>query len=348
MKCINPNCQKEISNDGKFCNYCGTKQPERIKCSKCKCVNIPKNAIFCPNCGERLDTSPGGAEMLRLALDLTESKRRENELRLEEERKKREVEDKRLAEIKAKEENLRKQEEERKKREAEEKRLAEIKVKQEECRKQEEIRQHKLTEFNKKKKPIEKGITDLKLSLEKLNHKEKLYMNNRFLFEKENAILSRWKSSGLGDKIDILKNDYSNEYQWWPRMLIYWKKYTLSGWDSYPICFKEYFMNFLFIITYPFRLIVLIPWLWIIIYLLPIYIVGYPFYKIGCWFDLLKLGWNYKKKHKEQQYIYCKEMDRVDIDKCKIEISDISDQISSLQDKLSSIEKEYQTVIRIW
>lgn len=320
MKCINPNCQKEIFDDGKFCNYCGAKQPERKKCSKCKCVNIPKNAIFCPDCGERLDTSSGGAEMLRLALNLTESKRRENELRFEEERKKREVE---------------------------EKRLAEIKVKQEERRKQEEIRQHKLAEFNKKKQPIEKEIADLKLSLEKLNHKEKLYMNNRFLFEKENAILSRWRSSSLGGKIDILKNDYSNEYQWWQEMLSYWINFLSSGWDSYPICFKEYFMNFLFIITYPFRLIVLIPWLWIIMLFLPIYVIGYPFYKIGYWFDLLKLGWSYKRKHNEQQKIYCKEMDRVDIDKCKIEISNISDKISSLQDNLSSIKREYQTVIRI-
>lgn len=342
MKCINSNCQKEISDDAKFCNYCGTNQPERTKCSKCKCVNIPQKAIFCPDCGERLDTSPGGAEILRLALNLTESKQREKEFRLEEERKKREVEEKRLAEIKAKEEENRRKQEERKKREAEEKRLVEIKVKQE------EIRQHKLAEFNKKKKPIEKEIADLKLSLEKLNHKEKLYMNNRFLFEKENAILSRWRSSGLGDKIEILKKDYSNEYQWWQEMLSYWISFLSSGWDSYPICFKEYFMNFLFIITYPFRLIVLIPWLWIIILFLPIYIIGYPFYKIGYWFDLLKLGWSYKKKHKEQQNIYCKEMDRIDIDKCKIEIFDISDQISSLQDKLNSIEEEYQTVIRIW
>ena len=57
MKCINKNCQKEIPEDSQFCYSCGTKQPERKKCSKCKCKNIASDAFFCPECGERLDAS---------------------------------------------------------------------------------------------------------------------------------------------------------------------------------------------------------------------------------------------------------------------------------------------------
>ncbi len=62
MKC--PHCDKQISDDSKFCMFCGgeivEKEPEEeieetisIKCSKCG-AEVRKDALFCPVCGNKL------------------------------------------------------------------------------------------------------------------------------------------------------------------------------------------------------------------------------------------------------------------------------------------------------
>lgn len=68
MKCINTKCKKEIPDDSVFCSFCGTEQPKRKECPKCKCINIPANAFFCPKCGERIEVSQTNAEINEMKL----------------------------------------------------------------------------------------------------------------------------------------------------------------------------------------------------------------------------------------------------------------------------------------
>lgn len=62
MKC--PHCDKQISDDSKFCMFCGgeivKEEPKEeieetisIKCSKCG-AEVRKDALFCPVCGNKL------------------------------------------------------------------------------------------------------------------------------------------------------------------------------------------------------------------------------------------------------------------------------------------------------
>lgn len=54
MKC--PNCNNEITDNVKFCRYCGTKietQPEQAKCPKCGALNR-QGATFCDSCGTKM------------------------------------------------------------------------------------------------------------------------------------------------------------------------------------------------------------------------------------------------------------------------------------------------------
>lgn len=51
MKC--PNCNKEISEDYKFCPYCAT-AIDVHKCPRCGSTNFPEDSKFCPECGCKL------------------------------------------------------------------------------------------------------------------------------------------------------------------------------------------------------------------------------------------------------------------------------------------------------
>lgn len=68
MKCIKSRCKKEIPDDSVYCSFCGTKQPKRKECPKCKCINIPADAFFCPKCGERIEVSQTKAEINEMKL----------------------------------------------------------------------------------------------------------------------------------------------------------------------------------------------------------------------------------------------------------------------------------------
>ena len=48
------NCNKEIPDGSKFCMECGAKQDELKKCHACGTGGLPVEALFCPNCGQRL------------------------------------------------------------------------------------------------------------------------------------------------------------------------------------------------------------------------------------------------------------------------------------------------------
>lgn len=49
MKCLY--CNAEIPMGSKFCMCCGKKI---LLCPKCKYGPLPSNAVYCPNCGEKL------------------------------------------------------------------------------------------------------------------------------------------------------------------------------------------------------------------------------------------------------------------------------------------------------
>lgn len=55
MKCIK--CNSELQVGARFCNRCGTKQPELLQCSKCGKSDIRHDAVFCPKCGNRVSTT---------------------------------------------------------------------------------------------------------------------------------------------------------------------------------------------------------------------------------------------------------------------------------------------------
>ena len=65
------NCQKEISAENLFCQYCGTRQPEiveepqveevevdeepkEVKCKNCNIV-LDSDSVFCPKCGQKVE-----------------------------------------------------------------------------------------------------------------------------------------------------------------------------------------------------------------------------------------------------------------------------------------------------
>ena len=50
MKC--PNCNKEVTDDTKFCPECGCKLAKNV-CPKCG-NEIEANTKFCPECGEKI------------------------------------------------------------------------------------------------------------------------------------------------------------------------------------------------------------------------------------------------------------------------------------------------------
>lgn len=82
MKCIK--CEYELQAGARYCTYCGTKQPELLHCSKCGMKDIHYEAIFCPECGNRVSTSNKTAEeksVESLNEKLKESK--ENQFNLE-------------------------------------------------------------------------------------------------------------------------------------------------------------------------------------------------------------------------------------------------------------------------
>lgn len=85
MKCINTKCKKEIPDDSVFCSFCGTEQPKRKECSKCKSKNIPADAFFCPKCGERIEISQTKAEIneMKLAETTTQLGKCQDELKKE-------------------------------------------------------------------------------------------------------------------------------------------------------------------------------------------------------------------------------------------------------------------------
>lgn len=55
MKCIK--CEQELQPGAKFCNRCGTKQPDLLRCSKCGKNDIHHEAVYCPECGNRVSTA---------------------------------------------------------------------------------------------------------------------------------------------------------------------------------------------------------------------------------------------------------------------------------------------------
>lgn len=57
MKC--PNCNKEISNDSKFCNHCGSLVKAENGVLECECCHntIPSDSKYCPFCGSRITIS---------------------------------------------------------------------------------------------------------------------------------------------------------------------------------------------------------------------------------------------------------------------------------------------------
>lgn len=58
-KCVNPECGREIEDLGRFCPFCGFKQP--ILCPSCHAPAL-EGARFCAQCGSRLDDVPSAAE----------------------------------------------------------------------------------------------------------------------------------------------------------------------------------------------------------------------------------------------------------------------------------------------
>lgn len=49
------NCKKQIDEDSNFCKYCGSKVVIANKCPHCGATPLPKDAKFCPDCGENVE-----------------------------------------------------------------------------------------------------------------------------------------------------------------------------------------------------------------------------------------------------------------------------------------------------
>ena len=81
MKC--PNCNKEITDNVKFCRYCGTKietRPEQAKCPKCGALNR-QGATFCDTCGAKMseDETPKDSSVTSSTSSVSEKNINDND-----------------------------------------------------------------------------------------------------------------------------------------------------------------------------------------------------------------------------------------------------------------------------
>ena len=178
MKCINTICKKEIPDDSVFCSFCGTEQPKRKECPKCKCVNIPADAFFCPKCGERIEISQTKAEINEMKLA---------EVSIQLEKYKRKIE-KEVGQRKSYEEALINEQE---RRVSFEKEISSL--------------QYKLSQWEEKKRELDDGLEELYEEKNRLNMESIGLQNERAKLEQERTDFDTERSA--------LQNNLAQEHK---------------------------------------------------------------------------------------------------------------------------------------
>lgn len=304
MEC--PKCHQEIPDESKFCLKCGTIIEQKVnKCSYCGFEGLPDDALFCPKCG-------------RKRIEITEKEKLEQK---EKEIEKAKLEAERIAALKRKQEKeLRRQQEEELQRRKEEKNA----------------------EFKTKIQPIKDIIKKHQSILKDVEKQHDLYIADSKSLAEETSLLSIWEASSFNEKFGIVKENKKMKYHWLSDKWDDFNDMTTRGWEKYPIEFKDYFNNFIFIISYPFRFIVLEFYLVIIILCSPFYLLGYPFYAIGYLFGLFADMIRYKNLHINQMNELQQKVDSYDVENILIQIQKNKTIISQSEKQLLQITSEYK------
>jgi hypothetical protein len=349
MKC--GNCKLEIPDGSQYCLHCGKKVETVVnrKCCFCGFEKLPAEAIYCPNCGKNIKEAEERAQKEKLeAIEKEEEEKRkkqeeerqkqeeEERRKQEEERLKREEEERKIRE----EEERKKKEEERKRQEEEERRKRE----EEERRRKEAERQKKVTELISESRSLKAIISLQEQALAKVEKEYKEYERISSSISEEERLLSQWKASSHHQRYSIVHEDYHWKYDWLKEMWLDLNKKFKSGWIDHPHSFDDYYKDFVFVVTYPIRVILFEIYVAILFVLAPFFVLGYPFYAIHFLYGWMIQVHQYKSLHEGILKLGQQNITAYDKDALLRRISSCKEVISQKGAQLSLIEAQIEAL----